>query len=286
MLPKGGSLIWGDGSDAPDDQGDTKMGHLLSFSPNANMSALTDLFAHVDLGEVKNLTVSDAFDLLTRYAGPSYKRLLHDHYSTGIATSGLNKLHGAYDHPRYWTNPLESALPSAPNMTVYALYGVGKPVERSYFYRAEAVPGANDTSSLEFTIDLSVTRDERNLTNGVQDSDGDGTVTLLSLGYMPYAGWRYRQDRHESSACSGGETYGHIYNPGRVKIVLREYQHDPVPLVMDVRGGPRTGDYVDILGNHEVTMDILKLVTAYEDTIPERRLSNIDCIASRVRLKR
>jgi hypothetical protein len=34
--------------------------------------------------------------------------------------------------PKYWTNPLASALPIAPEMKIYCLYGVGKPTERAY----------------------------------------------------------------------------------------------------------------------------------------------------------
>ena len=38
-----------------------------------------------------------------------------------------------------WYNPLESRLPWAPNMTIYALYGVGKETDRVYFYRRNAI---------------------------------------------------------------------------------------------------------------------------------------------------
>ena len=34
-----------------------------------------------------------------------------------------------------WINPLEARLPLAPNMRIYCLYGVGKPTERSYWFR-------------------------------------------------------------------------------------------------------------------------------------------------------
>jgi hypothetical protein len=41
-----------------------------------------------------------------------------------------------------WYNPLESRLPFAPSMTMYALYGVGKPTERTYLFRKNAAAGS------------------------------------------------------------------------------------------------------------------------------------------------
>ena len=35
----------------------------------------------------------------------------------------------------YWANPLESALPNAPNMSIYCLYGTGIDTERAYYYQ-------------------------------------------------------------------------------------------------------------------------------------------------------
>lgn len=51
--------------------------------------------------------------------------------------------------------------------------------ERAYFYRDIT----NDLSnSTEYLIDTSVSNSLIGLTRGVQESDGDGTVPLLSLG--------------------------------------------------------------------------------------------------------
>ncbi len=41
-----------------------------------------------------------------------------------------------------WYNPFESRLPFAPSMTMYALYGVGKPTQRTYFFRKNAAAGS------------------------------------------------------------------------------------------------------------------------------------------------
>jgi hypothetical protein len=35
----------------------------------------------------------------------------------------------------YWANPLETALPKAPDMSIYCLYGTGIDTERAYYYQ-------------------------------------------------------------------------------------------------------------------------------------------------------
>jgi phospholipid:diacylglycerol acyltransferase len=63
----------------------------------------------------------------------------------------------------------------------------------------------------------------------------DGTVPLLSLGYM--------------CAPSGGWTkYADLYNPGRSPVITREYLHQVSDNALDVRGGPKASDHVNLLG--------------------------------------
>jgi phospholipid:diacylglycerol acyltransferase len=87
-------------------------------------------------------------------------------------------------------------------------------------------------------IDIRVSEEDRKLILGVQDAEGDGTVPLLSLGYMCTEAWRWPE---EDGRLRGQRNYGRYFNPGRASIVNREYAHEPMPLVKDVRGGPRTG---------------------------------------------
>lgn len=115
-------------------------------------------------------------------------------------------------------------------MRIYCLYGTGKETERAYFYQQGgyehdesptvdfAAPGAaageqapvclepNCTDSTprapldlplqrRVWIDGSVTLDEKSVPkvrSGVVFGDGDGTVSLLSLGAMCVEGWQVR----------------------------------------------------------------------------------------------
>jgi phospholipid:diacylglycerol acyltransferase len=72
-------------------------------------------------------------------------------------------------------------------------------------------------------------------------TSSDGTVPVLSLGYMctPSGGWTKHAD---------------LYNPGHSPVVLKEYLNEESESKLDVRGGPKAGDHVDILGNWEMTV--------------------------------
>lgn len=54
--------------------------------------------------------------------------------------------------------------------------------------------------------------------HGVANSDGDGTVPIISTGVMCYKGWR-----------------GPKLNPGGMRIVSREYIHQPSRDFRDLR---------------------------------------------------
>ena len=256
---------------------------------------------------------------------------------------------------RRWTNVLESALPRAPSLKFYCFYGYGKMTERSYFYTSvdKAGSGVNedeDTGSgggesgggsgggssdggnsaggdgdenawrpIRWRMDTSIHDPPRNLHSGVQDVLGDGTVPLLSLGYMCRNGWRHDGGGESASTPSSssspspspsspsakspsvlsssespppppplrgpqGPFYGEQLNPARIPIVTREYAHEPVPMVQDIRGGPRSADHVDILGNAAMTTDILLIVSGEADNEPltDTIVSNIDEISARI----
>ena len=173
-----------------------------------------------------------------------------------------------------WHNPLLSALPFAPNLTIHCLYGVGKPTERAYAVRAS---DAADTPPL--AIDRRVNGRSANgvsMANGVLLSDGDGSVPLLSLGYMCASGWRRRMS-----------------NPSGSKVVTREYRHQAQEesslesLTKPLTRSPRSADHVDILGNHELLSDVLSLVSRGSDgvgdvEVKERLVSDMRSISERV----
>ena len=95
--------------------------------------------------------------------------------------------------------------------------------------------------------------------NGVQFGEGDGTVSLLSLGTMCAEGWKRKR-----------------YNPAGIKVTTVEVRtnsssliyldaehvhqlpHNPTPGIP--RGGANTSDHVDILGATQLNDIILKVV--------------------------
>lgn len=175
-------------------------------------------------------------------------------YSNGIAKSDGEIEENEHDR-RTWVNPLKSRLPIAPDLTIYCFHGVGKGTERGYVYKS-----AQGSKNIDMVIDLEINGNTDNqLSKGVFKCDGDGTVPLLSLGYMAVKGWR---------KYSG-------LNPARIPIVIREYKDDVSDLkVTDVRGGPKSGDHVDILGNYDLTMDILRIAADFHEAASEKVLDD------------
>ena len=102
-------------------------------------------------------------------------------------------------------------------------------------------------------IDGSVTLDEKNVPrvrSGVVMGDGDGTVSLLSLGSMCVEGWKVRLSLPLSSSAGellradelGACSQRPLYNPAGIEVVTHEILH--APLAFDPRGGPTTADHV------------------------------------------
>lgn len=60
-----------------------------------------------------------------------------------------------------------------------------------------------------------------------------------------------------------------------------EILHDPV--VLDLRGGPRTADHVDILGSTEMQAALLDVVTGNGERVKDRFYSDIRKYASRIK---
>lgn len=94
---------------------------------------------------------------------------------------------------------------------------MNKPTERAYFYQESRDP----LSKLNVTIDTRITKGE--IDHGVVLGEGDGTVSLLSAGYMCTRGWKIKR-----------------YNPSGAKVVVYEMPHEPDRF--NPRGGPNTGE--------------------------------------------
>ena len=239
MLPIGGNAVWGNRTWAPDDKPNQKVsfGTFINFKEsNSSQSP-------------GNLTVEESLGYLLDNSDKWYKDQIERSYSHGVARSRAEVEDNARD-PRKWLNPLETRLPLAPNLRIYCFYGIGKSTERSYFYREDTDP----LSKLNVTIDTTLTRDD--IDHGVILGEGDGTVSLLSNGYMCAKGWRLKR-----------------YNPAGVQIKVYEMPHEPDRF--SPRGGPNTGDHVDILGRSSLNDLILRVAGGKGDQIEENYVSNI-----------
>jgi phospholipid:diacylglycerol acyltransferase len=158
--------------------------------------------------------------------------LIDNDHSYGIF-SEKNHNDPKFDNLKYFSNPLgifplikESKLPNAPNMKLHCLYGIGKPSEISYVLKK------SEEKNINYQIDLD--ENGNNTINGLTEGgilnfyfkDGDGTVPLLSLGFMCSNAWKNQ-----------------IYNPFNVKIHHKEYKHLPSSIIEDLRGGISSSVY-------------------------------------------
>ncbi|TBT98236.1 phospholipid:diacylglycerol acyltransferase [Hamiltosporidium tvaerminnensis] len=191
-----------------------------------------------------------------------------------------------------WTNPLLNTLPNAPDLTIYSFYGVGKMSEEGYIYDEiketkiwekieqyfytstdneteiqilnEIMIKEESKDKRYFEISKDVNNSNKNICRGIYMTNGDGTVPLVSLGYMGRKGWR-----------------NSILNPYNVKTVVREYEHNPISILKDVRGGPDSSDHVDILGNYNMTIDLIKVVCKYEE-LQDCIVSELDEVCEKI----
>jgi phospholipid:diacylglycerol acyltransferase len=294
MLPKGGEAVWGNMTWAPDDplpDPETPSPHIapahsygafINFKPPENTT----------LTPARNLTVSSALSYLMNSTEPWYQKQIQESYSHGVAHT-RDAVEQNENVPQTWLNPLEARLPLAPNLKIYCFYGVGKSTERSYFYKererataaAAAAIGIHTNTTVNITIDTgftapllpptaSIEADSAppprpaapDVDHGVIFGEGDGTVNLLSTGYMCAHGWK-----HISR-----------YNPAGVQITTHEMPHEPDRF--SPRGGPNTGDHVDILGRSSLNDLILRVVGGHGNEIGDSWTSRIREYAERVKI--
>ncbi|KAI2627516.1 LACT-domain-containing protein [Hypoxylon sp. NC1633] len=250
MLPIGGDAVWGNLSWAPDDRPGQKnsFGSFLNFRRGANWTTPD-----------KNFTVSDAMQYVMDTTDDWYRDQIQKSYSHGVAHTSAEVEANELDS-RKWVNPLETRLPLAPNLKVYCFYGVGKPTERAYYYRTPEFPRL---TNLNVTIDTGLIVDE--IDHGVIMGEGDGTVNLLSTGYMCSKGWHLKR-----------------FNPAGVKISVVEMPHEPERF--NPRGGPNTADHVDILGRQTLNELILRVVAGRGYMIEDYVASNIREYADKVKI--
>jgi phospholipid:diacylglycerol acyltransferase len=261
MMPKGGSAVWGNMTWAPDDRQspiqNTSFGPFISFKPPINSS----------LTRANNLTMTDAFSYLMSHSEDWYSDAVQHAYSHGVAHTKA-EVERNEDIPRTWLNPLEARLPLAPDLKIYCFYGIGKPTERAYFYKESHNPL---NPNINITIDTGFTSANGDVDHGVIFGEGDGTVNLLSTGYVCSKAWK--------PASEGGIRR---YNPAGVNVKVYEMPHEPDRF--SPRGGPNTGDHVDILGRSSLNDLILRVAGGKGDEIEENVVSRIREISDKVQI--
>lgn len=266
MLPIGGNAVWGNKTFAPDDSKNQTVsyGTFINFKESNSTQSPA------------NLTVDESHSYLMENSDTWYRDQVQSTYSYGVAHSRAEVERNGKD-PRKWMNPLETRLPIAPHLKIYCFYGVGKPTERSYWYREDRDP----TSKLNVTIDTTFTNG--GIDRGVVMGEGDGTVPLMSNGYMCAKGWRINR-----------------YNPAGVTVKVYEMPHEPDRF--SPRGGPNTGriahlvpvvcghysqvpgDHVDILGRASLNDLILRVAGGKGSHIEDNYVSNIREYSERVKI--
>ena len=279
MLIKGGNAVWGNDTWAPDDPPNATVSYGRFFDYPSVYDNSTHTVVQGEPGRPLRIEASDMEDWLLQHTDENYRNMVTSTYSNGIERDPRQIRRNDRD-PTKWSNPLEVALPNAPNMNIYCLYGWGKPTERAYVmrdttanYQTDQV-GSNSSAASQKNsrlghrhsrIDTSAS-DEDGVPKvhlGCRFGEGDGTVPLLSLGTMCAEGWHQKR-----------------YNPGGAKLKVHEVLHRPDAL--DLRGGPQTGDHVDILGAYEVNEAIVQIATGHGHEVKEQFHSNIREYAKRI----
>lgn len=259
MIPKGGEKLWGNLTYAPDDppintfndsevtEGrkpqDRSFGTFIQFKNQTS-----------DAKPYKEITMAEGIEELLSNSPDWYSKRVKENYSYGIAYTKEELESNNQDHSK-WSNPLEAALPNAPDMKIYCFYGVGNPTERAYKY----ISADKKSTKLDYIIDAEDS-------NGVILGDGDGTVSLLTHSMC-----------HEWSKGDKSR-----YNPGNSKVKIVEIKHEPDRF--DLRGGAKTAEHVDILGSAELNELVLKVVSGNEDMIEDRFVSNLKEIVEKLNL--
>ncbi|KAL1736356.1 Lecithin:cholesterol acyltransferase-domain-containing protein [Schizophyllum commune] len=241
--------------------------------------------------EIRNMTSEEAGTWILQHTPSTFQKMMETNFSQAMERDEAQLIRNNADH-RKWSNPLEVQLPRAPSMKIYCVYGHGKETERSYWYARgsyEHDDNAADSASprcvdpedeecqtprtpLDLPLRMSSYIDAEYsdlegspvIRNGVKMGEGDGTVSLLSLGAMCVEGWKRPR-----------------WNPAGINVTTVELPHLPVPTIP--RGGANTSDHVDILGSTALNEIIVKVATGVGHEVQENFVSNIREYAKRIK---
>jgi len=278
MLPRGGNAVWGIGADmcnssstcdglwckASTDNLSTPVVPLLQLTDTEPLNKTDEKF-HCEGRKSERRQaryLSKEIDNFSRRTNHSLEEtlLFLSKWGAGYGPSYANAKQNSFDEdekssPRTWSDPSRTPLPHAPKLKIYCLYGVGLRTERAYFFKRNTVnvkqtgddPRMCNNSHFDppLVMDTSVDKAEYDISNGVKFTDGDGSVPLLSLGYLCVDTWKRKE-----------------LNPSGAKVITREYPDSQEFVMGDpMRGGPHAADHVDILGNVDMTEDFLRVVS-------------------------
>lgn len=261
MFPKGGDIIWGNLTHAPDDPTnllstdngvklngpkDQTFGTFIRFKKSAANDSSGFLPAD------KNFTIATGIEYALDSSPEWFRNRVNEQYSYGLAKTEKELRANNNDHLK-WSNPLEFALPNAPDMKIFCFYGVGKPTERAYSF----TDGEKD-SGLPMVIDV-------DSPNPVFVGDGDGTISLLT-----------------NSVCHEWQKKDSRFNPANINVTIVEIKDEPDRF--DIRGGAKTADHVDILGSAELNELVLKVVAGEGSSISNNYVSELRDIVQKLSL--
>jgi len=202
-----------------------------------------------------NWTMEDVIHYLSADPeDPFLRKRMTEDYDFGPPVKDFWKERHVKEDRKYWTNPLTIQLPQAPSMRIVCFYGVGKATERAYIYRGD-MEGRPDV------LDSGVSDVRRNISGGVVKAEGDGTVTLVSLGFHCARLWREK-----------------VHNPAGIGVTTKELWHTTAGL-LSMRGDGGSADHVDIMGNTKMAADLLKVVSGQD----EEEVYGQDVYFSRIR---
>ncbi|RZB74939.1 putative phospholipid:diacylglycerol acyltransferase 2 isoform X2 [Glycine soja] len=273
LMPKGGETIWGGLDWCLEDW--NNYDQEISWGSNSATFNLSYEAVWIDCDEMSResiqkiskkraYTARTVFDILN-FVAPKMMKRAEAHFSHGIAE---NLEDPKYAHYRYWSNPLETKLPDAPDMEIYCLYGVGIPTERSHVHKF--YPSEKD-KSIPFQIDSSADGEEGSwLHNGVYFVDGDESVPIVSSGFMCAKGWHGRTR----------------FNPSGTATYTIEYQLKQPGGLID-RRGLENGASSNIMGNAALIEDVLLVAAGATgvDIGGDRIFSDIMRMSERINLR-
>ncbi|KAI9465682.1 phospholipid:diacylglycerol acyltransferase [Lactarius psammicola] len=273
----------------PPDGEDVEMPPFMQEQGKSAQTTTTEGPRHSKFPLSKNLTADEAGPWILRHTPWTFRRMIATNYSYGIERDEEALKRNDLDHTK-WSNPLESRLPKAPSLQIYCVYGHGKETEVSIWYISEPHESDHSTSTEAEAHPKDATFSEQNtslpqdmtfarswidkdysnessnpkIRNGVKMGEGDGTVSLLSLGAMCVEGWKRKR-----------------WNPAGIKITTVELPHRPE--ITLPRGGANTSDHVDILGSQALNEIILKVATGAGEEIRDNYVSQIREYAKKIR---